>query len=327
MKRRAFLVGVLSSLSRPLRVGAQPANTRTLGVLTIFRSEDPEGRARIDGFMRALRKLGWTDGANLRAEVRWAGGDGALYEKYVRELVDLKPDAIFVGSTADIGALQRLTSSIPIVFANIIDPVGAGFVASLAHPGGNITGFTAFEYSLSGKWLDVLHALSPGLERMAVVRDPLVASGIGQFAAIQAFAASSGLEITAVDPHNADTIDREFADLARQPNSGVIVTASAPAVALRGSLIDAAARHRLPAVYPYRFYVSEGGLVSYGPDPVDNHARAAAYIDRILRGEAPASLPVQTPSHYELAINLKAASAIGVNVPQSLLARADAVIE
>lgn len=327
MKRRAFLAGLLASFSGPLRAGAQAASTRTLGVLTIFRSDDPEGRARIDGFMQALQKLGWTDGANMHAEFRWAGGDSVLYKKYVQELVDLKPDVIFTGSTADIGALQRLTSRIPIVFTNIIDPVGAGFVASLAHPGGNITGFTAFDYSLSGKWLDVLHDLSPSLERLAVVRDPLVASGIGQFAAIQAFASASGLELTAVDPHDADAIERDFSELARQPNSGVIVTASAPAVALRGSLIEAAARHKLPAVYPYRFYVSDGGLVSYGPNPVDNHVRAAAYVDRILRGESPANLPVQAPSHYELAINLKAASAIGVNVPQPLLARADVVVE
>jgi putative ABC transport system substrate-binding protein len=327
MKRRAFLVGVVSSLSRPLRVRAQPTNTRTLGVLMNFRSDDPEGRARVDAFMQALRKLGWTEGANLRAEFRWAGSDSSLSKKYVQELVDLRPDAIFAPSTADIGALQHLTSSIPIVFANIIDPVGAGFVASLAHPGGNITGFTSFDYSLGGKWLEVLQALSPGLERMAVVRDPLVASGIGQFAAIQAFASSSGLEITAVDPHSAVTIDREYSDLARQPNGGVIVTASVTAVGVRGTLIEAAARHKLPAVYPYRLYVSEGGLASYGPDPIINHVRAAAYIDRILRGESPASLPVQTPNHYELAINLKAASDIGVNVPQSLLARADVVIE
>ena len=295
MKRRAFVIGVLSSLSRPLPVGAQALKTRTLGVLMNFRSDDPEGRARIDAFMQALQKLGWTEGASLHAEFRWAGSDSSLNKQYVQELIDLKPDAIFAPSTSDIGALQHLTHSIPIVFANIIDPVGAGFVASLAHPGGNITGFTSFDYSLGGKWLEILRALSPSLERMAVVRDPLVASGIGQFAAVQAFASTSGLEITAVDPHNAATIDHAYADLARQPNGGVIVTASVTAVGLRASLLDSAARYKLPTVYPYRLYVSEGGLASYGPDPINNHVRAAAYVDRILRGESPANLPVQAP--------------------------------
>jgi putative ABC transport system substrate-binding protein len=328
MRRRTFLAGIGAAVVSLRDVGAQQADrARKIGVLLNFRRDDPEGQLRLRGFTQALQKLGWTEGTNLHTEIRWPGDDASLYRQYAQELVAIEPDAILAAATPSVAALQRLTHSIPIVFANVIDPVGAGFVASMAHPGGNTTGFTAFEYSISGKWLDLLKEFVPALARVAVVRDPSIASGIGQFAAIQAFASSSGLELTAIDPHEENAIDPAFAALARQPNSGVIVTASSVVVTHRDLLITAPIRYRLPAVYPFPYYTPAGGLVSYGPDALDVHARAAAYIDRILRGERPANLPVQAPTKYQLSINLKTAKSLGIVVPQTLLARADEVIE
>lgn len=327
MKRRTFIASIGAALAWPPTVDARADRARKLGVLVNFRSDDPEGQARISGFTQSLQKLGWTEGTNLHAEIRWPGDDVGLYRQYAQELVAMEPDAILAAATPSVTALQQLTRSIPIVFTNVIDPVGAGFVASMAHPGGNTTGFTVFEYSISGKWLELLKEFLPNLARVAVVRDPSIGSGIGQFAAIQAFASSSSLELTAIDPHEEKVIDAAFAALARQPNGGVIVTASTSGVTHRDLLIEAALRYRLPAVYPLPFYTPAGGLASYGPDPVDIYTRAAAYVDRILRGERPADLPVQAPTKYQLAINLKTAGAIGIAVPQSLLARAEVVIE
>jgi putative ABC transport system substrate-binding protein len=328
MKRREFIRLLGGATAWPLAARAQQEDrVRKIGVLINFRRDDPEGQARVSGFAQALQKLGWSEGANLHTEIRWPGDDADLYHKYAQELVEIEPDVILAAATPSVAALQRLTRSLPIVFANVIDPVGAGFVSSMAHPGGNTTGFTAFEYSISGKWLDLLKEFVPALARAAVVREPSIASGIGQFAAIQAFASSSGLELTAIDPHEENAIDSAFAALARQPNGGVIVTASSSAVTHRDLLITAAIRYRLPAVYPFPYYMPAGGLVSYGPDPVDVHARAATYIDRILRGERPANLPVQAPTKYQLSINLKTAKSLGIVVPQTLLARADEVIE
>jgi putative ABC transport system substrate-binding protein len=328
MKRRTFLAGIGTAVVWPCAVGAQQADrVRKIGVLVNFRRDDPEGQARVSGFTQALRKLGWTEGTNLHTEIRWPGDEASLYRQYARELVAIEPDVILAAATPSVAALQRLTRSIPIVFANVIDPVGAGFVASMAHPGGNTTGFTAFEYSISGKWLELLKELVPALARAMVVREPSIASGIGQFAAIQAFASSSSLELTAIDPHEENVIDHAFAALAHQPNCGVIVTASSSAVTHRDLLIEAAMKYRLPAVYPFPYYTPAGGLVSYGPDSVDVHTRAATYVDRILRGEQPTNLPVQAPTRYELAINLKTAKALGIAMPQALLASADQVIE
>jgi ABC-type uncharacterized transport system substrate-binding protein len=253
MKRRTFIAGLGAALAWPPTVDAQADRARKLGVLVNFRSDDPEGQARISGFTQSLQKLGWKEGTNLHAEIRWPGDDVGLYRQYAQELVAMEPDAILASATASVAALQPLTRSIPIVFANVIDPVGAGFVASMAHPGGNTTGFTAFEYSISGKWLELLKEFVPSLARVAVVRDQSIA-GIGQFAAIQAFATSSSLELTAIDPREEKVIDAALAALARQPNGGVIVTASSSGVAHRDFLIEAALRYRLPAVYPLPFY-------------------------------------------------------------------------
>jgi putative ABC transport system substrate-binding protein len=327
MRRRVFLAGIGAVLVSPVVIAQQTDAARKIGFLANFRSDDLEGQTRISGFTRALQELGWKEGVNLHSEIRWPGDDIGLYRKYAQELVDMKPDAILAWATPSVNALQHLTRSIPIVFANVIDPVGAGFVASMAHPGGNTTGFTAFEYSISGKWLELLKELVPDLARAVVVRDPSIASGIGQFAAIQAFASSSGLELTAIDPGDEGAVDPAFASIASQPNGGVIVTASSPALSRRGHLIAAAMRYRLPAVYPFPYFAPAGGLASYGPDATDVAARAAVYVDRILKGERPADLPVQAPTKYQLTINLKTAKALGIMVPQSLVTRADDVIE
>jgi putative tryptophan/tyrosine transport system substrate-binding protein len=332
MRRRDFigLVGG-AAISRPLSALARPASRiRKIGVLANFSPDDSEGQMRVKGFTHALEGLGWSEGTNLHMEIRWAANNAERYPQYARELVALEPDVILASASPSVAALQQVTHTVPIVFANVIDPVGAGFIASMAHPGGNTTGFTAFEYSISAKWLELLKELAPGLTRVAVVRDPSYDTGIGQFAAIQALAlssSSSGLELTAIDPRNADAIEPAIASFAREPNGGVIVTASSSSLAHRALLIAAMLRYRLPAIYPFRYYSSAGGLASYGPDTVDVHTRAANYVDRILKGERPADLPVQAPTRYQLVINLKTAKALGLMVPPSLLARADEVIE
>lgn len=292
-----------------------------------FSAEDPEGKARIQAFSQSLRNTSWIEGGNLRTEVRWAGDDRERYHQYARELVSSAPDVILASASQAVAALQEVTQSVPIVFANVIDPVGAGFIASLARPGGNTTGFTAFEYSVSGKWLELLNELAPGSKRVAVVREPY-AAGIGQFAAIQTLASSSiGLELTAIDPQNPTRIERALAAFAFEPNGGLIVTASSSAVAHRELLIALALRHRLPAVYPFRYYVANGGLAAYGPDSISIFVRAADYVHRILNGTKPSDLPVQAPTKYELTLNLKTAKALGLSVAPGLLARADEVIE
>jgi putative ABC transport system substrate-binding protein len=332
MRRRDFigLVGG-AAIARPLSVLAQQANRICkIGILANFPANDPEGKARVNGFTHALEGFGWREGANLHTEIRWAGDNAERYPQYARELVALEPDVILASASSSVAALEQVTHTVPIVFANVIDPVGAGFIASMAHPGGNITGFTAFEYSISGKWLELLKELAPGVRRVAIIRDPSYAAGIGQFAAIQALASSSsssGLELTAIDSRNADALEPALAAFARVPNGGVIVTAGSSQVAHRALLIEAMLRCRLAAVYPFPYYSSSGGLASYGPDSVDVHTRAASYVDRILKGEQPADLPVQAPTRYQLAINLKTAKALDLAVPPSVLARADEVIE
>ena len=326
MRRREF-IGLVGSAATvwSLAARAQQADpTRKVGVLMNFTSDDPQGEAIIQAFSPSLRKLGWIEGDNLQTEVRWAGDDADRYHRYASSA----PDVILASASPSVAALQQVTQSVPIVFANVIDPVGAGFVTSLARPGGNTTGFTAFEYSISGKWLELLNELAPGLKRVAVVREPSIAAGIGQFAAIETLASSSsGLELTAIDPRDSKQIERALAAFAREPNGGLIVTASSSAATHRDLLLALALRYRLPAVYPFRYYVASGGLAAYGPDVLAIYGRAADYIHRILKGAKPADPPVQAPTKYELVLNLKTAKALGLSVAPGLLARADEVIE
>ena len=294
--------------------------------LVNFRSDVAEGKARVAAFMQALQKLGWNEGDNVRIDIRWAADDIELYRKHSQELVELNPNVILASASQGVTALQRITRSVPIVFANVADPVGAGYVASLARPGGNTTGFTAFEYSIGGKWLELLKKMAPHVTRIAVIRDPTYAAGIGQFAAIQS-AASSAVELSAIDPRDAGELKRAIDTFAGEPNGGLIATASASASAQLELINSLALQHRLPAIHAFRFSISSGGLASYGPNTIDVFRRAATYVDRILNGAKPSELPVQAPTKYELVINLKVATALGLAIPAALLATADEVIE
>jgi putative tryptophan/tyrosine transport system substrate-binding protein len=328
MRRREFITLLGGAAAAwPLVVWAQqPTGTRRIGVLMNFRSDASEGQARIAVFAQALQKLGWTDGDNVRTDIRWAADDMELFRKYSKELVELNPDVILASAGQSVAELQRATRSVPIVFANVVDPVGAGYVTSLARPGGNMTGFTSFEYRIAGKWLELLKQIAPRVTRIAVIRDPAYAAGIGQFAAIQT-AASSALELSAIDPRDANELKRALEAFAREPNGGLIVTASA-SVAAHNELINSLAlRHRLPTIHALRYLMLSGGLASYGPNTIDIFGRAATYVDRILRGAKPSELPVQAPNKYELVINLKVAKTLGLEVPPALLATADEVIE
>jgi putative ABC transport system substrate-binding protein len=290
-------------------------------------ADDAEGQARLAAFLQGLQEAGWAVGRNASIDIRWGAGDAERYRTYAAELVALAPDVVLAAAGSTIPALLRATRTVPIVFAQTPDPVGAGFVESLARPGGNVTGFTTFEYGMSGKYLELLKEIAPRVTRAAVLRDAADPAGIGQWAAIQSMAPSLGLEVILVGLRDAGEIDRAIAAFARGSNGGLIVTGSAPAAVHRELIIASAARHRLPAVYPYPFFASSGGLISYGPDTLDQYRRAASYVDRILKGEKPADLPVQAPTKYELVINLKTAKALALTVPATLLARADEVIE
>jgi putative ABC transport system substrate-binding protein len=328
MRRREFigLVGG-ATLAWPFAAPAQqPDRVRRIGVLMYLPADDAEGQARVAVFMQALKQLGWSEGRNLQIDTRWATADDI--RRQAAELAALAPDVLLAGTgTPTVAALLQATRTVPIVFVTVIDPVGAGFVASLAQPGGNATGFTIYEYSMSGKWLELLKEIAPRVTRVAVLRDPVVASGIGQFGAVQIVAPSLGVELSPVDMRDAGEIERAVAAFARGLNGGLIVTGSALGIVHRKLIATLAARHKLPAVYPGRYSVTAGGLVSYGPDLLDQFRRAAGYVDRILKGEKPADLPVQAPTKYELVINLKTAKALGIAVPSSVLARADEVIE
>jgi ABC-type uncharacterized transport system substrate-binding protein len=330
MRRREFitLFGV-AALAGPRAARAQQADRiRRVGVLMTRAAGDTEEQARFVGFLQGLQKLGWTDGRNVRIDYRWAAADADRSRTYAAELVALAPDVIVASGSTGVAGLLQTTRTVPIVFVNVIDPVGAGYVARLARPGGNATGFTAFEYSLSGKWLELLKEIAPNLTRIAILRDPALAAGIGQFAAIQAMAPSSfGVELSPIDVRDGGEIERDVATFARESNGGLIVTGSSSAAVHRELIVMLAARHRLPAVYPFRYFVTSGGLIFYGPDPIDVFRRAAGYVDRILKGEKAADLPVQAPTTYELAINIKTAKALGLTLSPSLLARADEVIE
>ena len=287
-------------------------------------ADDPDSPALVAAFARGLQELGWIEGRNIQIDYRWGGGDLDRVRRYAAELVALAPDVILVTSGSALAALQNATRTVPIVFASVSDPVGAGYVASLARPGGNTTGFTLFEYSISGKWLELLKQLAPGMTRAAVIRDPSITSGTGQFAAIQAVAPPLGVELTPIDARDAGGIEHTIAGFT---GGGLIVTASPSAFLRRELIIAAVARHRLPAVYPIRAFVASGGLISYGTDEIDQQHRAAGYVDRILKGEKPGDLPVQAPVRYETVINLKTAKALGLELPATVLARADEVIE
>ncbi|MET0706691.1 MAG: ABC transporter substrate-binding protein [Tardiphaga sp.] len=329
MRRREFiaLLGG-AAVAWPLAARAQqPERMRRIGVLMNLAADDPEGQARLTAFLQRLQQLGWTDGRNLRIDYRWGTGDADRYGRYAAELVALAPDVILAPIAAVVVALRRATRAVPIVFVQVTDPVGAGLVESLARPGGNATGFMNYEYGLSGKWLELLKQIAPRVTRAAVIRDPTEATGIGQFAAIQSMAPSLGVVISTVNMHDAAEIERVVAAFARGPNGGLIVPGATLATLNRELIITLAARHRLPAVYSNSIFVTGGGLIAYGPDRVDQYRRAAGYVDRILKGEKPADLPVQAPTKYELVINLKTAKALGLEVPATLLARADEVIE
>jgi putative ABC transport system substrate-binding protein len=274
-----------------------------------------------------LQQLGWTDGRNVRIDTRRAGGDAERIRKYAVELVALAPDVILTAGAATVTPLLQVTRTVPIVFTSVIDPVGAGLVESLSRPGGNVTGFMQFEYSLSGKWLELLKQIAPGVTRVAVLRDPATSSGIGQFGAIQTAAPSFGVELNPVNVRDPGEIERAITAFARSSNGGLIVTQSALTMVHRNLIATLAARHKLPAVYALRLHVTGGGLIAFGPDRIDHYRRAAGYVDRILKGEKPADLPVQAPTKYELVINLKTAKALGLDMPQSVLARANKVIE
>jgi putative tryptophan/tyrosine transport system substrate-binding protein len=328
VRRRDFITLLAGATAWPLAARAQqPGRTRLIGNIMNISANDPNGPPRAAAFLQGLQQLGWTDGGNVRIDTRWAADDADLYRRHAAELVALAPDVILASASPTVAALQQATRTVPIVFVQVIDPVGGGFVASLARPGGNATGFTAFEYGMTAKWLELLKDIAPRMTRTAVLRDPSIAAGIGQFAAIQAVAPSFGIELNPVDVRDAAEIERVVTAFARGSNGGLIVTAS-PAVTVRRELVlTLAARHRLPAIYPFRYYAIEGGLLSYGPDFLDQYRRAAGYVDRILKGEKPADLPVQAPTKYELVINLKTAKSLGLAVPDSALARADEVIE
>jgi putative ABC transport system substrate-binding protein len=304
----------------------QSERVRRIGNLMNVAADSTVGPARVAVFSQGLRELGWIDGRNIRIDHRWADNDSELYRKYAEELVALAPDVILASASPSVLALQQATRTIPVVFVQVIDPVGAGLVASLARPGGNVTGFTAFEYGMSPKWLELLKEIAPRIKRVALLRDTS-AVGIGQFAAIQAMSPSFGVELSPIDVRAADDIERAITSFARESGGGLIVTASPSIVAHRKLIFTLADRYKLPATYPFPHYVDEGGLIAYGPDFNDQYRRAAGYVDRILRAEKPADLPVQTPTKYELAINLKTAKALGLDVPPTLIARADEVIE
>jgi putative ABC transport system substrate-binding protein len=327
--RRRDLISLLGGVAVwPVAARAQQAGRmRRIEMFLPATPNDPQSMSSVTAFAQALQEHGWTEGRNVRVEFRWGAGDAEQYRKIAAELVALSPDVIVSLGTLAVDALQRATRTIPVVFVQITDPVGGGIVESLARPGANVTGFAAPEYVTAGKYLELLKQIAPRLTRTAVTRDPGNSAGTAQFAAIQTVASSLQIELRPIDVREPGEIERALSAFAREPNGGLVVTASAPAQINRGLLISLAARHRLPAVYPYRFFVVDGGLMSYGIDQIESFRLTAGYVDRILRGEKPADLPVQAPTKYQLVINAKTAKALDLDVPAQLLARADEVIE
>jgi ABC-type uncharacterized transport system substrate-binding protein len=328
MKRRHFIALLSGAAAWPLAARAQQHDRmRRIGVLNTLAADDPEDQARLATLAQGLQQLGLTIGRNVRIDTRWGAGDPERIRKSAAELVALAPDVILATGSAAVAPLLRMTRDVPVVFVLVPDPVGAGFVDSLARPGGNATGFTTFEYGISAKWLELLKQIAPGMRRVAVLRDAALSVGSGQFGAIQSVAPTFGVELRPVDVRDAAEIERGIIAFARSPNGGLIVTGSALAVVHRDLIVALAARHQLPAVYFQRLFVAGGGLISYGPDFLDQYRQAAGYIDRIFKGEKPGDLPVQAPNKYETVINLKAAKALGLDLPPDVLARADQVIE
>ena len=330
MKRREFitLIGgaAVSSVSWPYAALAQE-RVRRIGILIHTEAEEPEGQSYVAAFQQSLQEAGWIVGRNLRIDLRWSGDSAERRRRHAQELAALSPDVMLAASNPVVLAMRQATRTVPIVFAQSIDPIGSGLIESLSRPGGNVTGFTQFEYGLSAKWPELLKEIGPGTKRVGVLRDPANPAGIGQWAIIQAAAAAGGMEVTPLAVTDPGAIERSVMAFAREPNGGLVVAASGGATQNREAIIASAARHRLPAVYPYRHFVAAGGLIAYGPDLLSQYRRAAGYVDRILKGEKPSDLPVQAPTKYEMAINLKTAKALGLTVPPTLLARADEVIE
>ena len=327
MSRREFITLLGGATAWPIAARAQqPERMRRIGVLAPTAPDDAEAQTRFAALRQGLQRFGWIEGRNLQIDARWGAGDAGAIGSAATELAALAPDVIVASGSAAAAILQA-TRTVPIVFVSVPDPVGSGFVESLAQPGGNATGFIMFEYGLSAKWLELLKEIAPSVTRAAVLRDPAIVAGIGQFAVIQSAAPSVGVDVSAINMHDGAEIERAVTAFARRPNGGLILTASALAAIHRDLVVSLAARYKLPAVYITRYFVAGGGLVSYGPDFVDQYRRAAEYVDRILKGEKPADLPVQAPTKYELVINLKTAKALGLEIPPTLLARADEVIE
>jgi len=317
-----------TAVAWPLAARAQQGKRmRRVGALMPYAANDPQVQTRNAAFLQGLQQLGWTVGNNVQIDYRWSAGKEDDTRKYAAELVALAPDVIFASGSTAVGPLQRATRTVPIVFALVPDPVGAGFVDSLARPGGNITGFTSWEYGIGAKWLELLKQIVPSVTRVAVLRDPAITGGIGLWGAIQSVSPSFGVELRPVDVRDAAEMERALAAFAGSPNSGLILTGSAWAIIHRDLIIALAAQHRLPAIYYDRYFAAAGGLISYGPDHVDQYRQAAGYIDRVLKGEKPADLPVQMPTKYQIVLNLKAAKALGLEIPATVLARADEVIE
>jgi putative tryptophan/tyrosine transport system substrate-binding protein len=329
MRRREFITLLGGATAWPFAARAQQRERmRRIGVLMTLAADDPDAPPRISAFAQGLQERGWTVGGNVRVEYRWGAGDLDRFRAYAAELVALKPDVIVATAASVVAALQQASRTLPIVFVSTIDPVGNGFVASLAKPGGNTTGFTAWEFSMSGKLLELLKEFAPRVTRVAVLRDPYVPSGSAGFAAIQTVAPAFGVELTPIGVRDADEIERGIAAFARGPNDGLIMVGPPSSLQQhRNLIVKLAAQDRLPAVYPLGLFANAGGLISYGPDIVDQYRRGAGYVDRILKGEKPADLPVQAPTKYELVINLKTARALGLTVPPTLLTRANEVIE
>jgi putative ABC transport system substrate-binding protein len=329
MKRREFVMllgGAAAAWPRTVQA-QQGERLRRIGVLSPLAADDPQSQRRMTAFVQALQQYGWTEGRNVTIETRWGGGDSERLRRYARELIALSPDVIFAVTASSTVTLQQATRTVPIVFVQVTDAVGAGFVESLSRPGGNATGFSLPEFGFSAKWLELLKQIAPGTTRAGVLRDPSNPSGIGLLAGIQGAAAALNVEVSPLGVRDVGEIDRVIAAFGQRPNGGLILVPTALTVINRQLIIDLAARHRLPAIHPYRYFAEAGGLMSYGSDEIDQYRLAAGYVDRILKGEKPADLPVQQPNKFELVINLKTAKTLGLTVAPTLLAQADEVIE
>jgi putative ABC transport system substrate-binding protein len=327
MRRRKFITGVVAATLFPVRVGAQqPDRMKRIGVLMGV-ANDAEGQARLTSFLRGLQELGWTDGRNAQIEVRWAAGDADAAQTYAADLVRLNQDIILTVTTVAFVAMQRATQSIPIVFVQVVEPLGSGLVTSLAHPSGNITGFTSFEYATAGKWLATVKEIAPKVARVAVVHSPDDPSSAGYLREGEVFANSVGVQMVPIGARTITEVERGLKEFAKEANGGLIVLPNAFTATYRVEIVALAALHRLPAVYPLRYFVTVGGLVSYGFDNIELYKRAAGYVDRILKGTRPSDLPIQQPTKFELVVNLKTALALGLTIPESFLVRADEVIE